>query len=83
MLVDPGAATVDCAWVTGAVMFVRREVAETVGMDGSFFLGGEDADFCVRARRQGWRVQCCGVAPAIHHRSRVIVGPTMDVLRDP
>lgn len=75
VLVDPGAATVDCVWVTGAVMFVRREVAETVGMDGSFFLGGEDADFCVRARRQGWRVQCSGVAAAIHHRSRVIVGP--------
>jgi GT2 family glycosyltransferase len=75
VLVDPGTATIECAWVTGAVMFVRRAVAERVGMDGSFFLGGEDADLCVRARRQGWRVLCCGVAPATHHRSQVIAGP--------
>jgi GT2 family glycosyltransferase len=44
-------------------------------MDGSFFLGGEDADLCVRARRAGWRVVCCGDAPAVHHRSQVITGP--------
>jgi N-acetylglucosaminyl-diphospho-decaprenol L-rhamnosyltransferase len=75
VLVEPGPAPVECEWVTGAVMFIRREVAETVGMDGSFFLGGEDADLCVRARRAGWRVVCCGDAAAVHHRSQVITGP--------
>jgi GT2 family glycosyltransferase len=75
VLVDPGPTTVDCEWVTGAVMFVRREVAEQVGMDGSYFLGAEDADLCVRARRAGWRVLCCGDAPATHQGSRVIAGP--------
>jgi GT2 family glycosyltransferase len=72
---EPGVSVVDCEWVTGAVMFVRREVAEGVGMDGSFFLGGEDIDFCVRARRSGWRVQCRGDAPAIHHGSQILSGP--------
>jgi GT2 family glycosyltransferase len=75
VLVEPGPAPVDCEWVTGAVMFIRRAVVERVGMDGSFFLGAEDADLCVRARRAGWRVVCCGDAPAVHHRSRVITGP--------
>jgi GT2 family glycosyltransferase len=75
VLFDPGPATVECAWVTGAVMFVRRAVVERVGVDGSFFLGAEDADLCVRARRAGWRVLCCGDAPAVHHGSRVISGP--------
>ncbi|MEE6259041.1 glycosyltransferase [Plantactinospora sonchi] len=75
VLVEPGPRTVECAWVTGAVMFIRREVVDSVGMDGSFFLGGEDADLCVRARRSGWRVLCCGDAPATHHGNRVISGP--------
>jgi GT2 family glycosyltransferase len=50
-------------------------VLEQIGMDGSYFLGGEDADLCVRARRAGWRVVCCGDAPVIHHGSQVISGP--------
>jgi N-acetylglucosaminyl-diphospho-decaprenol L-rhamnosyltransferase len=75
VLVEPGPRTVACDWVTGAVMFVRREVVAAVGMDGSFFLGAEDADLCVRARRAGWRVVCCGDAPAVHHGSKVITGP--------
>ncbi len=73
--VDPGPAAAECSWVTGAVMFIRREVAERVGMDGSFFLGSEDADLCVRARRDGWRVLCCGDAPATHYGARTITGP--------
>ncbi|HEY2675036.1 MAG TPA: glycosyltransferase family 2 protein [Rugosimonospora sp.] len=72
VLVDPGPVTVECTWVTGAVMFIRREVAQQVGMDGSFFLGAEDADLCIRARRAGWRILCCGDAVATHHGSRVI-----------
>lgn len=75
VLVEPGPRTVECDWVTGAVMFVRREVLASIGMDGSFFLGAEDADLCVRARRAGWRVGCCGDAPAVHHGSKVITGP--------
>jgi hypothetical protein len=72
VLVDPGPVTVECTWVTGAVMFIRREVARHIGMDGSFFLGAEDADLCIRARRAGWRVLCRGDAMATHHGSAVI-----------
>jgi N-acetylglucosaminyl-diphospho-decaprenol L-rhamnosyltransferase len=72
---DPGIGGSDCIWVTGAVMFVRAATLHRVGMDGSYFLGYEDADFCIRARSQGWRVRCVGSAPAIHLGSRVISGP--------
>jgi GT2 family glycosyltransferase len=72
---DPGIGGTDCAWVTGAVMFVRASTLYSVGMDGSYFLGCEDKDFCVRARSQGWRVHCVGSAPAVHLGSRVISGP--------
>lgn len=72
---DPGIGGSDCVWVTGAVMFVRASTLYSVGMDGSYFLGCEDADFCIRARSQGWRVRCVGSSPAIHFLSGVISGP--------
>lgn len=74
-LVDPGPRTVECTWVTGAIMFVRGEVMRDIGFDGSFFLGAEDVDLCLRARRAGWRVLCCGDSPAIHHGALTITGP--------
>jgi len=75
VLIEPGPFVVDCTWVTGAAMFIRKEVAEQVGMDGSYFLGGEDADFCIRVGLAGWRVVCCGDAEMTHHGSQVITGP--------
>lgn len=75
VLIDPGPVSVDCTWVTGAAMFLSADVANDVGMDGSYFLGDEDADLCVRARRAGWRVVCCGRYPAQHAGSLVIRGP--------
>ncbi|NMM30631.1 MAG: glycosyltransferase family 2 protein [Cellulomonas sp.] len=71
----PGAGVSDCIWVTGAVMFIRASALNGVGMDGSYFLGEEDVDFCIRARAQGWHVRCVGTAPATHFGSRVITGP--------
>jgi GT2 family glycosyltransferase len=49
-------------WVKGACMVVRREVVQRIGlMDEHFFLYCEDADWCYRAREDGWRV---AIAPA-------------------
>jgi len=46
---------VDC--LLGACMMVRREVLDRVGLlDEDFFLGGEDADWCLRIKRAGWKV---------------------------
>jgi len=42
-------------WVSGALMIVRREVLEDVGlMDEGYFLYYEETDFTLRARRAGW-----------------------------
>lgn len=62
----PGGPT-EADWVTGGVLFVRSEVAQTVGMDGSYFLLYEDVDLCVRARAANWKVICLPVC-AIHHQ---------------
>jgi GT2 family glycosyltransferase len=43
-------------WLAGASMLVRREVFDAVGlMDDDYFLYFEETDFCLRARRAGWR----------------------------
>lgn len=42
--------------VTGAALLVRRELFERLGgLDERFFMYSEDGDFCLRARRAGWR----------------------------
>ncbi|HEY48884.1 MAG TPA: glycosyltransferase family 2 protein [Dehalococcoidia bacterium] len=44
-------------WICSCFMFISREVLETVGLlDERFFFGWEDADFCVRAARSGYKV---------------------------
>ena len=57
--------TVD--WVSGACMMIRREAFDAVGgMDEGFFLYWEDADFCRRLQRAGWRTMYVPHALATH-----------------
>jgi len=45
------------SFVTGCLMAVRREVWEKIGLiDGRFFFGAEDADFCLRASQKGFDI---------------------------
>lgn len=47
----------DVDWIGGAFMLLRRDVLERLGgLDESFFFYGEDAEFCHRLWRHGWRV---------------------------
>ncbi|REJ73206.1 MAG: glycosyltransferase family 2 protein [Acidobacteria bacterium] len=48
--------TEEVPYVNGVAMLIRRNVLERIGLwDPAYFLGVEDADFCVRARRAGFR----------------------------
>ena len=47
---------IDTDWITGCCMLVRRDVFERIGLlDENSFLYCEDADFCRRAARVGFR----------------------------
>lgn len=42
-------------WVSFAAVLVRRQMVEAIGpMDEGYFLYFEDAEYCLRATRQGW-----------------------------
>jgi GT2 family glycosyltransferase len=44
-------------WITGCAILVRRAVIEQVGMiDEQFFLYWEEAEWCLRAGKAGWRI---------------------------
>ncbi len=67
----PDHLTQDVDWVTGAAMFVRREVVEQVGgLDEGFFMYSEELDWCRRIRRAGWRVVYYPEARIIHYEGK-------------
>ena len=56
--------------VTGACMYVRREVIERVGLlDESYPMAYEDVDWCLRAWQAGFRVLYFPAARLVHHES--------------
>jgi GT2 family glycosyltransferase len=58
---------VEAEWLIGACMMFRRQALEKVGeLDRSFFLYYEDADWCYRARKLGWKVIYLPMLSATH-----------------
>jgi GT2 family glycosyltransferase/glycosyltransferase involved in cell wall biosynthesis len=56
--------------VTGACMYVRREVIERVGLlDEGYPMAYEDVDWCLRAWQSGFRVLYFPAALLVHHES--------------
>jgi GT2 family glycosyltransferase/glycosyltransferase involved in cell wall biosynthesis len=56
--------------VTGACMYVRREVIERVGLlDERYAMAYEDVDWCLRAWQAGFRVMYFPAARLVHHES--------------
>ena len=51
------AADRDVDWVSGCAILVRRSAIAQVGMlDARFFYYWEETEWCLRARRAGWRI---------------------------
>jgi len=59
--------------VSGCVMLIRRDVFERAGFfDEAYFFSFEDVEFCLRARRVGFRTVCTPDAIAYHEGGRTI-----------
>jgi GT2 family glycosyltransferase len=44
-------------WISGCAILVRRSVIEQVGMiDARYFYFWEETEWCLRAKRAGWRI---------------------------
>ncbi len=58
--------TVD--WVTGACLMIKQKTIQEIGpMDDNLFLFAEDLDWCLRARRRGWKVVYLPSACIVHY----------------
>lgn len=59
----------DIGWVSFACVLLRGDMVRAIGpMDTGYFLYFEDAEYCLRAARAGWRVVHAPGARAIHFR---------------
>ena len=54
-------------YICGASLLVKKEVIETTGIfDENYFLYAEDADWCFRASKLGWKLFCSGKSKIWH-----------------
>jgi len=57
--------------VVGAFMLIRQDCLRTVGMlDESYFMYGEDIDFCFRVKEKGWKIFYVPTTTIIHHKGQ-------------
>jgi N-acetylglucosaminyl-diphospho-decaprenol L-rhamnosyltransferase len=64
---DPDPTRIE--WASGACLMFRGDMIAAIGpMDEGYFLYYEDAEYCLRARRAGWRLAYVPQAVAVHFR---------------
>lgn len=53
--------------VCGSAMMIRRDLwSDMEGLDEDYFMYFEETDFCVRARRAGWKVHYAPIGEFVH-----------------
>lgn len=58
---------IDC--LVGAFMMVRREAIKEVGiLDETYFMYGEDIDWCYRIKEAGWRIYYTPQVSIVHYK---------------
>ena len=68
--------------VSGSFMMVRKEICEHVGgLDESYFMYGEDLDWCYRIREAGWRIYYVHSTQIIHYKGESTRRSSLDEIR--
>lgn len=57
----------EVGWVSGSVMMINEEVLQKVGLfDDKLFMYGEDVEYCLRAKKAGFKIGWTDQAEIIH-----------------
>lgn len=65
-------------WLVGAFLLMRSQTLSEVGpLDERFFLYSEEADWCYRAARAGWRVEHLPSMAMVHHTAQGVSRPDL------
>lgn len=68
---EPAARLVPVDFLSGCCMMIRQQVFEKIGLfDESFFMYGEDVDFCWRAQKGGFQLAVATAAMMWHRVSQ-------------
>lgn len=68
--------------ISGSFMMIRRKVLKEVGcFDESFFMYGEDLDWCFRIRDFGWKVQYSPSTQIVHFKGESSKRAQFDTLK--
>lgn len=60
---------IDVDSVSGSYLMMKKEVIEKIGyLDETFFMYGEEMDWCLRARKAGYIVRYCPIGTIIHYK---------------
>lgn len=55
--------------VSGAFLMIRRAVVDNIGtLDEQFFMYGEELDWCLRTKKDGWKVMYYPDAEIVHYK---------------
>ncbi|MDR2680556.1 MAG: glycosyltransferase family 2 protein [Tannerella sp.] len=67
-----GSEPFEAEYVIGACQMFRRSILDHAGyLDDRIFYGPEDADFCLRIYRKGYKIICLPRYHIIHHYNRI------------
>ncbi|MBI2428802.1 MAG: glycosyltransferase [Ignavibacteriales bacterium] len=68
--------------ISGSFMMVKREVVEKIGgLDETFFMYGEDLDWCYRVQHSGWKVYYVPTTSIIHYKGESTKRSDIDELK--
>ena len=68
--------------ISGSCMMIRRQVFDAIGgLDESFFMYGEDLDWCYRVQKGGWKVFYVADTKIIHYKGESTRRSDIDELK--
>ena len=68
--------------VSGSFMMMKREVFEKIGgLDETFFMYGEDLDWCFRVQQSGWKVYYVPATSIVHYKGESTKRSDIDELK--